>query len=168
MITAADQEFWEKIRKYQIGTAQAALSFTDRLARENRWTLEFTHRAVLEYKRFIYLICITHLPMTPSEVVDEVWHLHLLYTRDYWKVFCGEILNREIHHGPTEGGSQERQKYETLYLQTYQQYLAHFGSLPPEDIWPVPEARFVATPKVKIDLKRHLVLPIPNWLRWKS
>lgn len=58
------------------------LSFTRRLARDHGWTLSFAAAAIREYGRFCFLSIATSTPLTPSEEVDEVWHLHLAYSRD--------------------------------------------------------------------------------------
>ncbi|MGF2075510.1 glycine-rich domain-containing protein, partial [Enterococcus casseliflavus] len=89
-----------------------------RLARENGWKLEFTRRVVAEYKRFIFLAIVAGHAVTPSQQVDQAWHLHLLYTRSYWDDFCGQVLGLRIHHGPTQGGSAEQAKYRDWYDRT--------------------------------------------------
>ena len=63
----------------------AALPFTSRLAREQGWSHAFAARAIREYKRFLILAMEAGHPVTPSEAVDQVWHLHLVYTVSYWK-----------------------------------------------------------------------------------
>ena len=75
-----------------IGPQQADLSFEQRLAHEQGWALGFAKRAVQEYLRFAYL-CVHAGPCTPSVEVDQVWHLHLTYSRDYWGPFT-EMLGR--------------------------------------------------------------------------
>ncbi len=77
-----------------IGPQQADLSFEQRLAHEQGWDLGFAKRAVQEYLRFAYL-CVHAGPCTPSVEVDQVWHLHLTYSRDYWGPFT-EMLGQEF------------------------------------------------------------------------
>ena len=91
---------WNKIKNFELDEPDIPLSFTDRLARENGWTIEYSVRTILEYKKFIFLLTISNHPLTPSDQVDQVWHLHLLYTQSYWDDFCENTLNRKIHHGP--------------------------------------------------------------------
>lgn len=50
-----------------------------------------------------FLSVVSDTPVTPSQDVDEVWHVHLTYLRDYWDVWCGRVLQRRLHHDPTEG-----------------------------------------------------------------
>ncbi|HEY9044382.1 MAG TPA: hypothetical protein VIN08_00715 [Ohtaekwangia sp.] len=133
---------WNKIKSFEIDDPQASLAFSDRLARENGWTLDFALRAIDEYKKFIFLICVSNLPLTPSDQVDQVWHLHLLYTYSYWKELCGSVLQREIHHGPTKGGNQEKSKFNDWYTRTLELYQQYFGYSAPADLWPSNQKRF--------------------------
>lgn len=131
-----ESKLWDKIKTYEIGASSVSFSFSDRLARENGWSLKYALRTILEYKRFMFLICIGQEPLTPSDQVDQAWHLHLLYTKDYWEEFCELTLRKDIHHGPTKGGSEERTKYQNLYLNTLKRYQEVFEQNPPKDIWP--------------------------------
>ena len=137
-----ESEFWKTILDYELDDPSADLTFTDRLARENGWTHEFSVRAIIEYKKFLFLICVTNDSLTPSDEVDQVWHLHLLYTRSYWEEFCPRVLKRTIHHGPTLGGKAEGKKYDDWYGKTLLAYTDYFGQSPPEDLWPPNEKRF--------------------------
>lgn len=121
---------------------QSDLPFTRRLARENRWTVDFAVRVVKEYRRFCYLAIAAGHPVTPSDEVDQAWHLHLLYTRDYWEVFCPNVLGSKLHHGPTKGGASEGMRFDEQYRQTLASYEKLFDEPPPQDIWPSPEVRF--------------------------
>ena len=53
------------------------LTFSKRLARENRWAHWFALDVMEEYKKFLYLMAVSDHPVTPSIEVDQVWHLHL-------------------------------------------------------------------------------------------
>ena len=137
-------ELWETIRRFSLDDPAAAFSFTDRLARENGWPLDLALRAVEEYKRFMFLLCVTDEPLTPSDEVDQVWHLHLLYTRSYWIDFCQHTLARPIHHGPARGGAQEQDKFTDWYGRTLTQYAAVFGAPPPPTSGLLPPCAFGA------------------------
>ncbi len=104
------QNLWDKIESFQLDDLNANFTFSKRLARDNGWTFTFSKKVIAEYKKFIYLCCISENPITPSDAVDQAWHLHLTYTKSYWKDFCSNTLNREIHHNPTKGGDSEQQK----------------------------------------------------------
>ena len=124
-------ELWRKIRDFQVDDPSSELTFTDRLARENDWSLGFADRVVQEYKRFIFLAATAPHRVTPSEAVDEAWHLHLIYTRSYWDDLCRNVIRRPLHHGPTKGGSAETQRFHEQYRQTLASYREAFGEEPP-------------------------------------
>src|SRR5689334_19527568 len=105
-------ELWERIAGYSLDSATAQLPFSARLAQENDWTTGFTRRVTEEYKRFAFLAVVAGHPVSPSDAVDQVWHLHLTYTQNYWKKFCAEGLGKPLHHHPTEGGAAEREKFD--------------------------------------------------------
>ncbi|MEY4582777.1 MAG: hypothetical protein RL701_7480, partial [Pseudomonadota bacterium] len=107
-----------RLARYSLDQPDADFQFSQRLARENRWSARFTTRCVEEYKRFALLAVCAHHPVTPSDAVDQVWHLHLTYTTSYWLEFCPHVLGVPLHHGPTRGGSQERRKFFAWYEET--------------------------------------------------
>lgn len=133
---------WQELRKFRIGGEDDALSFTARLARENGWDKHFAERVFQEYLKFIFLSVRSDRPVTPSEEVDQVWHLHLTYSRSYWDDLCGKVLGAPLHHDPTKGGEAEGKKYREQYAQTLELYYEIFGEEPPAAIWPPVEERF--------------------------
>ena len=145
--TPHDNELWQKLQNYEIGPPDAPLTFADRLARENRWSPEHAEQVILDYKRFCYLARTAGHPVTPSDKVDQAWHLHLTYSRDYWQRFCPEVLGNDFHHGPTEGGQVERTRYYDQYARTLAAYEAAFGQAPDPAIWPPAKRRFQIDPK---------------------
>jgi len=133
-------------------------AFVARLARENRWTRGYAERVCAEYKRFAFLSLSAGHPCTPSDQVDQAWHLHVLHTASYWEHFCGEVLQSPLHHGPTRGGAAETEKFRALYDKTLQSYRACFSEAPPRDIWPSPAERFAINP-VRVDRRRYWLVP---------
>ena len=131
-----------RIAGFSIDEGQPELTFSGRLARENGWTGEYSARVVVEYLRFVGLAMVSGHVVTPSEQVDQAWHLHLTYTRSYWLRLCEEVLGRPLHHGPTRGGEAESRKYVEQYERTLRSYEEIFGVRPPADIWPKAEIRF--------------------------
>ncbi len=97
--------------------------------------------------------------MTPSDAVDQAWHLHLTYSRDYWQVFCPQILGADLHHGPTQGGTAERTRFYRQYADTLAAYEAAFAAAPPLAIWPAAHRRFFVDPKsVRVNLFHDIVV----------
>jgi hypothetical protein len=152
---------WTKIKTFELDESEISLSFTDRLARENGWTIEYSVRTILEYKKFIFLLIITNHPLTPSDQVDQVWHLHLLYTQSYWEDFCENTIKRKIHHGPTKGGPTEKSKYTNYYEKTKELYFEVFKTETPKDIWPSSKIRFTETNFKRINLDRNWIIKKP-------
>ena len=166
-MTIEHQNLWESIRAFPLDSPQASLTFSDRLARENDWQLEFALRVILEYKKFIFLISTTDHPLTPSDEVDQAWHLHLLYTESYWQDFM-PLLPQPIQHGPTKGGQKERDKFNDWYELTKQKYQEVFHKTPPKDIWPSSAVRFGQIDFKRVNLDRNWVIPKPKFFsKWK-
>lgn len=140
-MNSAHEKLWADIQNHTLGYTDAALDFTRRLAADNGWKHAYAQRVALEYKRFVFLAATLSHPVTPSDQVDQAWHLHLTYTRDYWDAFCAQVIGRALHHDPTRGGTQERGKFHLWYARTLDAYRAEFGE-PPRDIWPDPQQRF--------------------------
>ena len=93
----------------------------------------FALDVIEEYKKFLYLMAVSDHPVTPSIEVDQVWHLHLIYTCQYWNDFA-KHMPFEPHHGPTKGGSQESEKFTEWYSKTLESYKNVFGMNPPVNI----------------------------------
>jgi len=154
----------DRIQAFSFDEGECALPFADRLARENQWSDMHAERVISEYKRFIFLAMVAGHPVTPSDEVDQVWHLHLLYTRSYWKRFCGEVLGRDLHHDPTAGGRDEKSKFEHWYDRTLESYRRVFGA-PPQDIWPNAAIRFGEDLHfARVNTWRNRVIPM-TWVR---
>ena len=162
---ASDRLLWEQIESYEVDKVGASWTLSDKVASENGWTAAYTKRAVLEYKRFVYLAMVAEHVVCPSDQVDQIWHTHLLYTRSYWNDFCKTILPKPLHHSPSSGGEEEEQKYRALYRETLVSYEETFGCVPPIDIWPTVSERFEEALRCRrINLRRYWVLPRLSWL----
>ncbi len=160
------RDLWDRLRAFDIdaddggGDASAAAAggalstprepkaappsfpFRARLARENGWRPSYAARVVEEYRRFLYLAAVSGHSVTPSEAVDQAWHLHLCYTRSYWDRLCRDVLGFRLHHGPTRGGRAEAAHYDAQYRATLASYQRVFGAPPPDEIWPPTNRRF--------------------------
>ena len=144
-----EHPIWVALGKYVIGPERAALPFAERLARENGWSRAHVERVVGEYKRFCFLAATAGHPVTPSDAVDQAWHLHLTYSRDYWQRFCPEVLGRALHHEPTEGGAGQQHLFFEQYAETLKSYEDVFGECAPADLWPSAGRRLVDDPRAR-------------------
>ena len=96
---------------------------------------EMAERVETEYRRFFELTCLyDNIGIVPAcRAVDEFWHAHILFTRDYAS-FCEAVDGQFIHHLPTLGD--EAEALIPFYTgTTFPAYEKHFGEKPPEDIW---------------------------------
>ncbi len=125
----------KRLADFGLDDPDASFPFSAKLAKENSWTPVFTARAIEEYKRFCYLAVTDGHPVSPSQVVDQVWHLHLTYSYNYWQVFCPKVLQTHFHHHPSKGGIEERAKFDDWTANTHASYRVAFGAEPPADIW---------------------------------
>jgi len=142
-----------------------AFPFSERLARENGWSPSYARRVIHEYKRFAFLAVAAGHPVSPSDEVDQAWHLHMLYTRAYWTDFCAEVLRTPLHHQPTKGGGEERGKFHDWYHRTLESYRRFFNMEPPSDIWPAAERRFGEDIHfVRVNEVRNWIIPKPTSL----
>ena len=145
----AEHPIWVALRLHRIGPDEASLPFAARLARENGWTQMHAARVVEEYRRFCFLAVTAGHPVTPSDAVDQAWHLHLTYSRDYWENFCPKVLGRPLHHEPTSGGIEARHLYFRQYAETLKSYERIFGESPPADLWPTGAQRLLEDPRAR-------------------
>lgn len=140
----------------------AVFTFTDRLARDNGWSTEFAEKVAMEYRRFACLVIASERELTPSDQVDQAWHLHLLYTRNYWGVWAN-ALGRPLHHGPTPGGVVAGKRYWENYEAALALYQQGFREKPPEDVWPHPAIRFDTPGRfVRLDTLKHFIWKRPG------
>lgn len=158
--TPEGHRLWLALSHYSIGPDDTALSFAGRLARENGWRAAHAARVIEEYKRFAFLAVTAGHEVTPSDAVDQAWHLHLTYSRDYWERFCPAILGCALHHGPTAGGAGERQRHFEQYAMTLKAYEAAFGAPPPADIWPSAAHMLLDAPRARrVHPREALIIP---------
>lgn len=60
--------------------------------------------------------------MPPNKIVDELWHLHIIHTKEYFK-FSDELFGTYFHHNPT---SEEEKENVSLITEMNNLYL--FGN----------------------------------------
>jgi len=161
-MNSTELNLWRKINDFQLDGPGVQFPFSDRVARENGWSKKYTLRVIDEYKKFIYLCCVSEEGVTPSDTVDQVWHLHLTYTKSYWIEFCQETLGKSIHHNPTKGGNEEAKKFNDYYSRLKEIYRFHFDSDPPIDIWPSNETRFSDIDFQRVNLRKFWLVKKPR------
>lgn len=164
-MTTEENILWTKISSFSLDEDSSSFKFSRRLARENGWTISYSEKVIEEYKKFIFLCCITQTSVTPSDQVDQVWHLHLTYTKSYWTDLCKNTLSKEIHHNPTKGGQSEGKKFDDFYTGTIKLYKEKFKADPPKTIWPDNEKRFSDINFQRVNLKNYWLFRRPDFSR---
>jgi hypothetical protein len=126
---------WDHIAAQFGGQSPFEKAFADKLSRKLNWAKPFALKAIWEYKKFVYLGVISDFSVTPSKVIDQVWHEHLLFSAGYRK-FCKEIIQYDFDHNPelVAVGSQT-EVFQSQYYHTIELYKTEFGSAPPPEIW---------------------------------
>ena len=154
-----DPGLWQRLQYHSFDDGTPLLLFRHRLANETGWTSDFCIKAIEEYKKFIYLVAISKEQLTPSQIIDEVWHLHLTYTHNYWDAMCAKIIGKPIHHAPTEGGFAEDKKYADAYLVTLERYKEEFSIEAPSEFWPRTQTPTVEPLHLTYDARRYMLVP---------
>ena len=132
-IVLQNDPLWKRLQEFSLDESAANFPFSKKLAKEENWTETFTRKAIDEYKKFVYLCCKLPNGASPSEIVDKVWHMHLIYTQNYWEEFCPKIclehyyFNDKIHR--------ENEKHKNGFTETLESYEKIFEQEPPKDIW---------------------------------
>jgi hypothetical protein len=95
--------------KWQLIKSIDLTGVISRVSKENpEWLPDRLQTALSEYQKWMAMCALlpgVKLGMCSTDV-DEVWHAHILYTRDYAQ-FCDQIAGRFIHHQPTSDEERE-------------------------------------------------------------
>jgi hypothetical protein len=89
--------------------------------------------AVVEYKKFLrMMIDDSGAWFTPSKLVDELWHRHMLDSVKYCR-FCERVAGSYLHHTPHYG--EPHSFHDPGFLSTLKTYKQKFGAPAPRDFW---------------------------------
>ncbi|MGC2781338.1 MAG: hypothetical protein WA418_37440 [Bradyrhizobium sp.] len=94
-----------------------------------------------EYRKFLALhLAYPEMDVVPCQIVDEMWHQHILDTAAY-REDCDAIFGRFLDHFPYFGmrGEDDAQALHDAYEDTVARYVDAFGD-PPADTWLVADA----------------------------
>ncbi|MEJ6394124.1 hypothetical protein V8J82_12700 [Gymnodinialimonas sp. 2305UL16-5] len=128
-----DPELWARLKAY-VFDGPGSAPYSVKLARAEGWDADLTADVIEEYRRFLYLTQISDRQVTPSQMVDAAWHMHLTFTRDYWEDLCPNVIGKQVHHQPC-AGDEEMPRYRDQFAATKALYEAEFGAEPPAEIW---------------------------------
>ena len=92
---------------------------------------------IAEYKKFLIMSVICNFPIAPSGYVDEAWHLHMLFTKEYID-FSKKVGKAVILHVPLINDAiEEKQNLKDFYKQTIEAYMEIFGGSVDQSFWPI-------------------------------
>lgn len=117
---------WQNIQDYQNEDV------CNRFARDQKVSPEFAQLAFLEMKRFLYIALISRQSCSPSKIIDEMWHIFIIYTHSY-RTFCQTFNGSYMDHIPSDKPNI------TGYINTQALTLKIFGELN-ELFWPNPSS----------------------------
>ena len=126
----------ERIHQH-LAELDAKFRFANRLSKENSWSLGFTYEVINEYAKFLFLAKESGQLVVPPFIIDQAWHLHLLYTEAYWTDFCPKVLGMSLHHVPATKSKKEAALLEDATAQTLLSYRKFFGE--PHPLWTIPK-----------------------------
>lgn len=123
---------WEEVKAFDLDYPYDEYCFSIRLAYKNKWSENFTIRAIEEYKKFMFLATISDKMVSPSEIIDIVWHQHLIFTKSYSQ-FC-DLLGKKIEHIPSTNNTEDQPRFRQAKIHANKLYEEHFGEQDTE-IW---------------------------------
>lgn len=130
---------WDQIRSRFGHTNPSLRAFAGKIARKHGWTLPFALQAIQEYKKFVYLGTVSDFQVTPSKVIDTVWHEHILFSKAY-RDFCHEVVKEDFDHHPELVPMEDQTgRFSAQYLDTLALYQSEFNSPAPQPIWGDPK-----------------------------
>lgn len=96
------------------------------------WSPERLQLAAREYRRFLRLRQLhPETPLVPTELMDSVWHEHLLNTRAYF-ADCMRLFGQFMHHEPEYEDEPSGHDLHNGLALTARLYRAAFGETPAE------------------------------------
>ena len=93
------------------------------------WSIETTTSAIDQYRQFLLLNYLyPERAIVPSQIIDKVWHTHILDTAKY-REDCQMLFDRFIDHWPYFGmnDAADRQSLHTAFSETQVLWMQHFG-----------------------------------------
>ncbi|MEK7564590.1 MAG: hypothetical protein AAB510_03455 [Patescibacteria group bacterium] len=90
----------------------------------------------VEYTRFLQ-ICATNMEVRfpVSAQVDEFWHAHMLYSKEY-REMCEEVFGALFNHNPVTSEEQRLLLMPDYINNTLPTYERMFGQEPSQKFWP--------------------------------
>lgn len=138
-----DPQLWQRLESYNFHDLPLTRPLVDRLEDETGHPEEVCYTLVEEYRRFMYLVASTDEPLSPSPIINMVWHMHLDDRKAYLEDFCPKTLGRTILPSDNLPPLQD----DPAYDRTLDDYVQEFG-LAKVQYWPDPDVSIVRVSNV--------------------
>ena len=130
--------------------------FRERLKKNHpEWSYGKVTELLREYRAFLHLCANSSIDHTPSAEVDEVWHEHILFTKDYER-WC-KLLGKTIQHNPETPWN--KQDYKSMYKVTTDE-LSYVNKKSVEIPKPTPKP--VSKVKIRKETKSPKIVSSPS------
>lgn len=130
---------WDQLIERFGGQGASGKAFASKIALKLGWENKFAVRAISEYKKFVFLGVVSDFAVTPSKIIDQVWHEHILFSKAY-REFCTDVIQFEFNHNPELFPMTDQTNiFNAQYLDTLALYQTEFAMNPPDDIWSIPK-----------------------------
>ncbi|PIR89089.1 MAG: hypothetical protein COU07_02570 [Candidatus Harrisonbacteria bacterium CG10_big_fil_rev_8_21_14_0_10_40_38] len=116
------------MRNTNITLAPIPQLVVERLASNSGLQPEDAERQMIELAKFLSVCAEYPGENAPSRVIDDLWHVFVLFTREYQR-YCQENFGKFIHHTPTGYAMNN------TYQKTRARAQEMFGELD-QDLWP--------------------------------
>lgn len=125
-----NKELKERYRKLYIQVHDVIENYIDI---KNKCRHEYVEQLLAEYNRWLTMASEygAH-EISPSDIIDKVWHIHILDTIDYARV-CDMICGRIIDHYPENGYESQKEERVKRYGNTLKNYKEKYGKH--SEIW---------------------------------
>jgi hypothetical protein len=99
-----------------------------RLTDRHAWSSKEAKEAVRRYKNFLLLLLkYPDQILAPASDIDEAWHNHILFTREYIRD-CQAIFGDYLHHAPSQNADpEEKHAMEKAQSRTSDLYIREFN-----------------------------------------
>src|SRR3989339_1716291 len=93
-----------------------------------RWSPDLIQICEKLYKRYLWLLVkYPNEGLVPTREIDEFWHNHILYTKNYTRD-CQALACRYLHHNHSDRDDEEEiAALVPLFLHTKERYFQEFG-----------------------------------------
>ena len=99
--TASSSDLRARFQHFSQALNLTSIKF--KLVKEYGWTSERANKTEPQYKAFLFLVgATTQRMLVPTREIDEMWHMHILDTRQYM-IDCARHFGEYVHHYPYLG-----------------------------------------------------------------